>query len=173
MMEEVHSRLGRNSRRSTPLRSVTTARLTTARRERGIASPQTVPIGLTGKHRRDDGSNDDQEGQSENRKSMHGGDVSWGGRGVPWEETSQGMARDYKWTVGRTQTARFGYLNLTLTAHIDRNGGDVGTDHVTNDPNWFRSSHVKSSMAQPLPSATDEDPHVPGLRISGYLISDR
>lgn len=100
MMKRVHSRLGRNSRRSTPLRGVTTTRLTTGRRERGIASPETVPIGLTGKHRREDGSNDDQEGQSKYRESMHGGDVSWVEEGYPGRK-QRFMARDYKWKGAR------------------------------------------------------------------------
>jgi hypothetical protein len=104
-MKGVHSRLGRNSRRSTPLRSVTAARRTTGWRERGIASPETVCIGLTGKHRRDDGSNDDQEGQGDDRESMHGGDVSWGGRGVPWEETTRrawrGIISGWIWAGAR------------------------------------------------------------------------
>ena len=110
-MKGVHSRLGRNSRRSTPLRGVTTARLTAARRERGIASPETIRISLTGKHRGEDGSNDDQEGQGEDREPMHV--VEWK-RGTLGGKNPQGMARDYKWMVWAhtDRTGRFGYLNL-------------------------------------------------------------
>jgi hypothetical protein len=67
--------------------------------------------------------------------------VSWGGRGVPWEETIRrawhGIISGRVEAHGRTQTARFGYLNLTLliemelTPHVDH---WPGTGHVTNDP---------------------------------------
>ena len=81
-MKGVDSRLGRHNRRSGPLRGATTTR-----RERGIASPETVCIGLTSKHRREDGSNDDQEGQGDDRESMHGGDASLG---VGWKRGTLG-----------------------------------------------------------------------------------
>jgi hypothetical protein len=71
----VDSRLGsRNGRRCAPLRSVTRAGVTTVRRERGIASPETVRIGLTSKHSREDRSNDEEKGQGEDCESMHGGE---------------------------------------------------------------------------------------------------
>jgi len=64
----------RNKRRSASLRG-----LTTAGREGGITSLETVRIGLTGKHRGKDGSNKEQEGQGEGSEPVHGGnDVSWG-----------------------------------------------------------------------------------------------
>jgi hypothetical protein len=50
-----------------------------------------------GKHRWEDESNDDQEGQGDDREPVHGGDLSWVRRGVPWEEFGLVMARDYKW----------------------------------------------------------------------------
>jgi hypothetical protein len=90
-LKSMASRLGsRNGRRSAPLRSVTTAR-----RERGRASPETVRIGLTGKYSGEDGSDDEEKGQAEDCEPMHGGeDVtgSWGVRvdalerliGVAW-----------------------------------------------------------------------------------------
>ena len=75
----------RNDRGSTALRCITTAG-----RQRGIAAPQTVGIGLTGKNGGEDGGDDDQEGQSEGRKSAHSGrkgGMQKGKReGMPWEK---------------------------------------------------------------------------------------
>jgi hypothetical protein len=74
----MNTRLGsRDGRRSSPLRSVTTARW-----QGRIASLQTVRIGLTRKHSGEDESKNDQKSQGEEREPMHGGEdvkMSWGG----------------------------------------------------------------------------------------------
>jgi len=120
----VDSRLGRrNGRRYAPLRSVTTAGLTTVRRERGIASPQTVPIGLTGKHSGEDGSDDEEKGQGEDCEPMHGGEdvtVSWWGKsGYPGKTDWGGMV---------------GMINGRVDAHTNRRVWTIGPDTPSSRP---------------------------------------
>jgi hypothetical protein len=93
--KDLDSRLdSRNGRRYTPLRSITTARLTPSRGEGGIASPKTLCIGLTGKHRRKDGGNDDEKGQGEDCEPVHGEEDVACRRGeeeIPWRNYGSGM----------------------------------------------------------------------------------
>jgi hypothetical protein len=96
-----------------------------------------------GKHRWEDESNDDQEGQGNDRESVHGGDLSWVRRGVPWEERiGLAMARDYKWImvqrvqrVGATRVAILGtwiskfsnrFLNRSMVDPPRGSGSDMG-----------------------------------------------